>query len=61
MGKTKITTIDMTPTWEDMHLALLVLIECGDAKERAFSFVELRRMAKLADLYVAIQKQGANP
>jgi hypothetical protein len=47
------TTIDLTPTWEQILPTLLVLFKDGNAKGRAAVTEELTRMAKLADLYVA--------
>ena len=59
MPETKqVGTIDLTPTWE-MHLSTCVmLIEAGDTQARAAAIMELVKMAKLADAYVASQKES---
>ena len=41
-------TIDLTPTWSEILPALLAIYEHGD---RQTAVDELRKMAKLADLY----------
>ncbi len=46
-------TIDITPTWEGLLPALLMVLERGDAKGREEALAELRRMARIADLHVA--------
>lgn len=51
-------TIDMTPTWEGMLPILLTLLENGSAAGRATAMAEMRKMAKLADLYVKSQPGG---
>jgi hypothetical protein len=48
--------IDMTPTWVEILPTLLVLHRDANAKGQASAFSELRRMAELADKYVAAQK-----
>lgn len=55
--KTQIGVIDLTPTWEAMTVALVFLIEDGDSEGKEFARKELARMAKLADAYVALQKE----
>ena len=49
-------TIDVTPTWEGIMPMLLVLYTNGNPQGRKDAEAELRRMAKLADLYVAEHK-----
>jgi len=51
-------TIDLTPTWSDILPAMLAVIQNPDAPQesRTVMFEELGRMAKLADRYVAFQK-----
>lgn len=49
-------TIDLTPTWEQALVAFLLLFESGNQDGRVVAMGELKRMAKLADLYVASQK-----
>jgi hypothetical protein len=44
--------IDITPTWQGVVPLLIIGIENGSTSARA----ELYRMAKLADAYVASQK-----
>ncbi len=56
--KEKIGTIDATPTWSGILPALLVLIENG-SPGASIARDELKRMAQLADLYVASQKEKA--
>lgn len=51
--KTKIGTIDLTPTWESLIPAFVTLIEEGNPASRTVAIYELQRMAKIADLYVA--------
>tara|TARA_B110000908_G_scaffold159582_1_gene201908 strand:+ start:319 stop:756 length:438 start_codon:yes stop_codon:yes gene_type:complete len=50
-------TIDMTPTWEATLQTCLILVERGNQEGRANAIAELKRMAKLADLYVQSQKE----
>ena len=47
-------TIDITPTWEGLLPALLMVLERGNAKGREEVLAELRRMAQIADLHVAL-------
>jgi hypothetical protein len=49
-------TIDLTPTWEGILPALLAIIQNGKTEGRAIALAELRRMAQLADAYVAERK-----
>lgn len=46
--------IDITPTWEDLLTVLLAIYESGD---RAYALKELRRMAKAADVAIALSKE----
>ncbi|AKF13608.1 hypothetical protein PHIN3_345 [Sinorhizobium phage phiN3] len=59
--KTKVGTIDMTPTWEAILPALIVAVENGTALGRKIATEELRRMAKLADMYAADVKAKDMP
>ena len=53
-------TIDLTPTWEQILPTLLVIhADAETAKARETARTELRRMARLADLYVASQQAKA--
>lgn len=45
--------IDMTPTWLGILPLLLAALENGTAEGRNAAMTELRRMAQLADRYVA--------
>lgn len=49
-------TVDITPTWTTIVPILLAVLENNALQGRAAAEAELRRMAKLADLYVASQK-----
>jgi hypothetical protein len=51
--------IDVTPTWEQSVNIFVLLIENGDTKGRATAIAELKRMARIADAYVAEHKQPA--
>lgn len=53
--------IDITPTWEGILPILLDRVEYGDFNAKDLASTELRRMAQLADKYVALQKQLNNP
>jgi hypothetical protein len=50
-------TIDMTPTWEAVLPIYLDAIQYGNGKGYEAAVEELTRMAKLADLYIAAQKE----
>lgn len=51
--------IDMTPTWSGILPALIAIIANGETVEaRKTAEAELRRMAGLADRYVASVKGG---
>lgn len=56
--KVKVGSIDLTPTWESI---LPVLLEVHNSAEtstaRQAAFNELRRMAQIADLFVASSKR----
>lgn len=55
LGRT--VTINITPTWAGVLPTLLVVFTDSTSNEdKAFALDELRRMARLADLYVASQK-----
>lgn len=56
--KSYVKTIDCTPTWIAILPMLLAGYEDGSATSRQIAKEELERMAKLADLYVASQKDG---
>ena len=44
-------TIDMTPSWEGAVSYLILILESGTSEGKQIAKEELRRMAKLADLY----------
>lgn len=44
-------TIDITPTWQGLLDTLLALYTNAGDEGRAKAYVELRKMAKAADLY----------
>jgi len=48
--------IDLTPSWEEMVNVLLMLYVNGDSESRSTARAEFRKMAKLADAYVAEHK-----
>lgn len=52
----EVKTVDITPTWEAVLAILLAVIENPNARPSAKASArgELRRMAQLADRYVAI-------
>lgn len=54
---TKGRTIDVTPTWEALVPLFVTIIRDGQFTGVKEAEAELRRMAKLADLYVASQKE----
>lgn len=54
--KTLIGKIDLTPTWQGIVPALILLIENGNAEGRKFAQEELMRLAAFADS----QKEKAN-
>jgi len=52
MKKEKVKVIDLTPTWEEVVGALLVVIKNGNSEGRKIAEQEIRNMAKVADLHV---------
>lgn len=52
-------TIDITPTWQAVLPMLLAARSSGSFEGIKAAEEELLRMAKLADLYVAAQKEQA--
>jgi hypothetical protein len=54
--KTKIGTIDLTPTWEAVLLILIETLETGSEVGKNIAKEELLRMARLADMYVVEAK-----
>lgn len=61
MKKTKFEIaeyIDITPTWSQILPALCVVLKNGNPKGYKIAWIELEKMAKLADLYVADQKKN---
>lgn len=57
--KVAVTTIDITPTWVAVLPLYLAAITDGSPSAQDAARSELRRMAELADLYVASSKQTA--
>ena len=58
MTDTETTTfVDLTPNWEEMVNVLLMLYVNGDSEGRSTALAEFRKMAKLADAYVAEHKR----
>lgn len=55
-----VETIDVTPTWSGILGMLITLIENGSPEGRATAIDEMRKMARLADLYVTSQKEKKN-
>lgn len=51
------TEIDMTPTWEAVLPIYLTSLMHGKFEGKRAAEEELRRMAKLADLYIAHLKE----
>jgi hypothetical protein len=59
MPRKKVTTIDLTPSWEQILPALLMLyVNSETTAGRTAAMEELRRMARLADEHVAASKAG---
>lgn len=55
----KTITIDITPTWSGILPALIAIVENGETVEaHKTAEAELRKMADLADRYVAAVKAG---
>lgn len=53
-------TIDCTPTWSGILPALLNVLENGTEEGKKVVYVELKRMAEIADKYVEYQKSINN-
>ncbi|NBX49869.1 hypothetical protein EBT25_07990 [bacterium] len=51
-------TVDMTPTWHGILPAIILILDSGTTEARGTALMELDRMARLADKYVALQKKG---
>lgn len=51
-------TIDVTPTWEQITPMLATILRDASAVGQENALEELLRMARLADAYVARQKEG---
>lgn len=49
--------IDVTPTWSGMLHSLVAVIQDGNAEGKKLAMDELKRMAELADRYVAIHNK----
>ena len=56
-NKVGVETIDLTPTWSALLPVMFEVLEHGTPKSRDEIRGELRRMAQIADLYVASRKQ----
>lgn len=54
---TEIKTIDVTPTWSAILPMLIMVLQDGTPQGQAEATAELRRMAQLADRYVAAQQE----
>lgn len=54
----QIGTINLCPNWEASLGMLETALTCGNAEGRQIAREELRKMARLADLYVESQKKG---
>jgi hypothetical protein len=54
----KVTIIDVTPTWEQILGSLVLLLTQGNVEGKKFAQEELARMARLADKQVALVKAG---
>jgi hypothetical protein len=50
--------IDITPTWEQIVPALLLILKSGTADSKQYAAEEITRMAALADKYNTIAKGG---
>ena len=57
MSKT-IGHIDLTPTWSGIVPIIQMGLENGNFEGKRNALIELKRMAALADKYVALQKKG---
>ncbi len=59
MTKPNVKTVDLTPSWEGILPVLLTIYNYAETAEaRNTAFAELKRMAQLADAYVAEQKRN---
>lgn len=54
--KVQVGTVDLTPTWSGILPALLAVLEDGNAEGKKIAKDELKKMAKVADMYVENQK-----
>ena len=54
-------SIDMTPTWSEIVDMLALAIENGGARGRDAAMVELKRMAKLADIAAIVMGSHRRP
>lgn len=52
--------IDLTPTWEQIVPALILLIESGGNGGKKTAKEELLRMARLADSFTKLNKEGCS-
>jgi hypothetical protein len=52
--------IDCTPTWVGILPYYLTVLQDGNEKGKEIARKELKRMAEIADLYVAMQKAEAD-
>lgn len=57
--KEKVETIDITPTWSALLPVFMAALEYGTESAKDAARSELRRIAQLADCYVASQKEKA--
>lgn len=55
-AKETVEYIDLTPTWSEILPTLLLIYTDATAEGRAGALTELKRMAEIADAYVAEQK-----
>jgi hypothetical protein len=53
--------IPMKVTWRGLLPALIMVLENGNATGRATAIAELKRMAEIADLYVAEHEKESTP
>lgn len=51
--------VDLTPTWQGMMPAMRLMIESGTPESASIAWQEIERMAKIADRYIATQKENA--
>ena len=55
--RNEVEKIDLTPTWESIAGVIELGLTNGNENARAIARLELLRMARVADLYVASQKE----